>query len=519
MSRRKKLTHALISGYLHIGVTAVYSLVSISLALDYISADQFGLWQVATAVTGYLLLLDFGMTGSVARILIDHKDHPEKGAYGSAIKIGAVVFLIQGGLIAVVGTTLSFWLPHWLNVPPQFQHALFILIAGQCLLQGLFFVTRIFWNMAHAHQRFDLYNYSQIGMLIVNFASLWIALQAGLGIYSILAASAAGSVFAFSYGCIMAVRCRFLPHRGAWGRFDSHLFREIFLFGADSFLLAVGQQLVSASQVLIIGHLLGLGAAAVWTVATKPLMLAQQLVQRIMSFSSAALSEMIVRGERERLLRRFRDVVIMAVSVAILIGGGIALCNDSFLEVWLRNRNILSDIRATWSSWNNFLLAIWLVVDASTRNHVGVTGLTKQIGRMRFVYFGEGVLFVTAAILVAPHFGFGGIITASIVANLLCSGFFGVRRTSGYFHFPVRELVLHWMAGPVICFLLLAAVLLPVHFLTAPLAPLPRLLANAVIAGGFGLWFLWQFSLNGDLRAEAGQAWSKILLQLRQRAE
>ena len=65
MSRLKKLTHALVSGYLHIGVTAVYSIASISLALSYLSTAEFGVWQVVAAVAGYLSLIDFGMTASL----------------------------------------------------------------------------------------------------------------------------------------------------------------------------------------------------------------------------------------------------------------------------------------------------------------------------------------------------------------------------------------------------------------------------------------------------------------------
>src|ERR1700722_15591615 len=103
MSRLKKFTHSLVSGYMQIGVNVLYTLASVPLALHYLSKDEFGLWQVATAVTGYLLLIDFGMTGSAARILIDHKDNPTGGAYGSVIKISIVVSLFQGMIIAIAG--------------------------------------------------------------------------------------------------------------------------------------------------------------------------------------------------------------------------------------------------------------------------------------------------------------------------------------------------------------------------------------------------------------------------------
>jgi O-antigen/teichoic acid export membrane protein len=508
MSRLKNFTHSLVSGYMQIGVNVLYTLASVPLALHYLSNDEFALWQIATTVTGYLLLIDFGMTGSAARILIDHKDNPADGTYGSVIKISLVVFLIQGALIAIAGTVLSFWLPQIMKVHSEFQHPLFILIAGQCTLQGIFFVTRIFGNLAQSHQRFDLYNYSQIGVLITSFTTLWIAFHAGLGIYSMLAASAVGSSFGFCCGWIVTVKFRFFPPRGCWGHFDRDRFKEIFFFGSDSILLAVGFQLTNASQVLIISHTLGLGAAAIWSVATKPLMLAQQLVWVIFSFSAGALSEMIVRGERERLVRRFRDVVILSTSAAIFVGGGIALCNQSFLHIWTQGR-------IAWNPRNDFLLALWFVVDCSTRGHVAATGLTKQIGGMRYVNFCEGLIFVTAAIFVAPHLGISGIIIAATVSNILCSGIFGVRRSAKYFHVPAREIITGWMAGPMTYLLLLSATLVVCHFLTEPLLPLPRMIANAALSGGFGLWFFWQFGLNRELRAEARLVLSKALARIR----
>src|SRR5437773_668978 len=229
MSRIKKFTRSLASGYLQVGVNGVYTLASISLALHYLTPKDFALWQVAASVAGYLMLLDFGLTGSAARILIDHKDNPAGGAYGSVIKISIAVSLIQGFAIAVLGLAVSFLLPRMMNLSAQFPdpaeaaaagRALFLLTAGLCGLRGAFFVTRSFWNLAQAHKRFDLYNYAQTGGLVASFIALWIGFHRGLGVYSILAGNVASSVFGFFAAWFTAARCDFLPPRGTWGPFD-----------------------------------------------------------------------------------------------------------------------------------------------------------------------------------------------------------------------------------------------------------------------------------------------------------
>ena len=511
MSRLKHFTNALATGYLQVGVQIFYTFASIPLALHYLSTQEFALWQVATTVAGYLLLVDFGMTSSGTRILMDHKDDPAGGVYGSVIKISVAVFLIQGMLIAVGGTVLSFWLPQLMNISKQFpdpaeahaaSRALFFLAAGQCVIQGFFFPGRIFGNLAVAHQRYDLGNYVQIGALLVQFAALWLAFHEKIGIYSVLVASAAGLLFSFCGNWIVAARLGFFPPRGCWGRFDFKLFKEILFLGSNVFLMAVGAQLVNASQVLIISNTLGLTAAAVWSVAIKSFISAQQLVARIVTFSSSPMSEMIVRGETERFIKRFHDLVIGYVATSIFLAGCIALCNESFLQVWLKHRDILPAIHVFWNSWDDLLLALWLVVTCVTTMHVTTITYTKKIGRMRYVYFCEGVVFVTAAILAAPHFGIPGIIIAAIVANVLCSGVFGIRCTVRYFHIPAREVVVGWMAGPVKYLLLFALILTGCKFLTEAWPPLFCLGANAAISAAAGLWLFWRVALTAELRDE-----------------
>src|SRR5215212_3725827 len=147
MSRLRHVTHALASGYAAMGATMLYALGSIPLALHYLSQEQFGLWALVTQVAGYFLLIDLGMSGSVSRFLMDHKDHKADGEYGSLIKTGCLVLLVQGACIALGGLALSFILPEIMDVPAHLSRTFQRLVAGQCILLGLGFIGRIFSNL------------------------------------------------------------------------------------------------------------------------------------------------------------------------------------------------------------------------------------------------------------------------------------------------------------------------------------------------------------------------------------
>src|SRR5258708_40351624 len=99
MSRLKNFSRNLAAGYLQLAVTVIYSLVSVPLILHWLPKAEFGLWALLVQLMSYISLVDLGMNSAISRFLIDHKDHPHKGEYGSLVKTSALVSMVQGLII------------------------------------------------------------------------------------------------------------------------------------------------------------------------------------------------------------------------------------------------------------------------------------------------------------------------------------------------------------------------------------------------------------------------------------
>lgn len=495
MSRFRKFTHSLATGYLLLVVTVFQTLASVPLALHYLSQEEFGLWALVLQVAGYLALIDMGMSISISRFLIDHKDDPGTGVYGSILKTGTVVLAIQGAIIVLGGLLLSLVAPALFAIP--FPHARDFqwLVAGQCVALGLLFAGRVFTHMLQAHQRYDLCNFASIGSMLINLATLWAGFECGFGLYSLLVASFAAQVATTLFTGAAAWRLRLFPPPNARGHFSRATFNELFGYSRQIFLITIGMQLVNASQVIIISRTLGLNAAAVWSIATKTFMLAQQVVNRPLDFATAGFSEMIVRGERDRVFSRFRDLVVVSASLAVWAGLAVAICNDGFLFFWTKGR-------IHWSVSSDWLMAALLIVNSTTRCYVGLTAMTKDIRNMQFVYIAEGTIFVTLSFLVSARLGMNGIIGAAILSNILCSGIYGLHRVRQYFNTSVSNL-LAWLRSPLYCLVAQTILFGLVAFLTGALSPAARLSVNAAVAGFAGFLLFWQLGLTRPLRTEA----------------
>ena len=496
MSRFKRFASSLLSGYALILANIFYTLASVPLALHYLSKEQFGLWALVMQVCNFnQIMIDLGMSGALARVLIDHKDDQSSTSYGSVIQTGFLILLVQGVLMAVIGGAISYWLPQWMDVPPEYWRDFRLLVIGQCGLLAIGFALRIGTFILHAHQRFDITNYAQLGGFVVGLVALWLGFGAGLGIFSLLVSAVAPTLFVSGVCFWGAYRLKLFPGRGRWGRPDRKTFRELFFYGTDLFLVSIGLQLITASQTLVITRTLGLEATAVWSIASQLFMLSQQLVYRLFDFSLAAFCEMMVRGEKARLQERFRDLVILSGSASAAIGVTMALCNRPFLSLWTNNR-------ISWPIENDILMACSLIVYAATRCHIGLACITKKVGAMKYIYFAEGLLFVGLGLALAPRLGLTGVILAGILTNVLLSGVYGVRRSTKYFNVSAREILFDWLRPPALVFLCLSGVALAVWSVTRALPPLPQLLVCGAILAILAVLCFWRLGLSDGLRQE-----------------
>jgi hypothetical protein len=494
MSRIKNYASALASGYLAIGANVAYTLASIPLALRYLEGSELALWGLTLQIAGYVALIDLGM-GGVSRILIDYKDNKNDRSYGSVLLTSGLVSVVQGLLVFLAGGILALVLGPLVRIPVERLAEFRWLVLGQCGLLAANFLSRILTYLLMAHQRQDVLNYAQVASLAVSFAALWFCFESGWDVYSTLWAQLCGWVIATVIALICCLQFHLLPARGNWGTPSLAKFAEIFAFGRDIFLFVLGIQLIHSSQVILITRELGLNAALVWVVCTRPFTLASQSVYRIFETSCPALAEMIVRNERGHLLHRFRSLVVLSSSVAVLAGTLFAVGNQPFVRVW-------ADSKATWSIANDIALAVWLVVSACSRCHVGLVGQTKDLKFLRYLYFFEGLWFVTWSLLLLKPFGIVAMITAGISGTLLFSFPYGIWRTVRYFNLSWSSVVWYW-SWPTLRFgVLMSLVAFLVWWLTQTLGDYEKLIMCWILVAAVGIPAFFYAGIDANLRQE-----------------
>ncbi|MGA2604769.1 MAG: oligosaccharide flippase family protein [Verrucomicrobiia bacterium] len=498
MSRMHRFLRTLVSSYLSFAASSVYTLVSVPLALHFLSRAEFGLWALMAQIAGYLALADVGMSSSTARFLIDHKDHPEDGQYGSVLLTGQLVLFVQGLIIVLGGCLLSPLLAELLNIPPALRHSFVVLTCWQSAFLGATMTTKTLSHMLYAHQRLDVVNYSQPLGYVLMTVVLWISLRRGAAVYSVIWANAAGWLVGTTVLVVACLKLRLFPPQGAWGHASVARFKQMFGFGKDMFLISLGEQLISASQTILISRGLGLEMVAIWSVGIKVFSMVRLVTSRILDSSIPPLAEMLVRKEHAQLRERFKAVTVVSALIGSLAAALIVACNTPFVTFWTHGR-------ITWTTGKDVLLGVWLMVLAVRHCHADLVGVTKDIRFMRFIFLLEGLVFVVLASFAERWAGLAGLIGSSIACTVGISGLYGMWRSGEYFGVSLWEVAWNWLKPLRRALLVLVPLVIAVYVPTEPLTEWARILLRGVLLGSLGTCLLLRYGLPIELKRELVQ--------------
>jgi len=411
-NRSKRFTQSLVTGYGAIAVNIVLSLVSIPLALSYLSKEEFGLWALAMQVNGYLGLIDLGMSGAVGRFLADHKDDVNSDAYATHFATGNCVFITQALLVVAMGMVFSSFAPALLSISPELAGEFTFLLRILCLISGLSIVSRCLGAALWGFQRMDVVNVAATVGLVIHFFVMWLGFQLGYGVRSFAMSSVAPTLVAVIVYAVVCSKMGYYPNRNGWFSPRWSIFKEMFAYGRDGMLVTIGSQLVNATQIIIISRVLGLNAAASFSIATKLYSMSLQLFHKVVESAAPGLAEMYVRGQSTQFVRRYWDMILLTLATSSAGAVALAAANSAFIAVWTSGK-------VAWSVQSDLILGLMVLVTSLSRCFISVFGITKNLKPIRILYFIEGLVFVPSAILAARWFGVEGVIAASLVVHLL----------------------------------------------------------------------------------------------------
>lgn len=424
MSRRATYLTALVS-YAQFGTVLVVGIISVPIALHYLSINQVGLWTFTAQSLGYLLLIDFGISNSISRLLAEPIHRNDEGELSRWYGMIMLILCGQGLLAGLIGLFSVDWVLHWFSLPPDLlaeARKLWLLMLG---LNALSFPFRINHGILFAQNRAY---WTMLGNALGMWAGLavfWTLLHRGHGSmaygWSAVVNSCFSSGLPFMAVRLGPTRFRFSLRNFHWG----HL-RELFTFSSWSFVGGIAQQIIFMSQEMILTKVLGIRYVAGYNISMKAGTLILQFANRTFDANVPRWQQLSVAGDVPHLQASFQKHFSLALGIILTGGTGLIAANRFFVFHWAKPALYMG-------RWFDFALAIFITQALMTSSMICLFGIGKNMRRPAIGNMVVAVVYVLLGAFFAKHFGPVGMLTGAVLAASISTlnAWFGTPKVLG----------------------------------------------------------------------------------------
>jgi len=303
--------------------------------IHHIGVERFGIWTIVSVLTGYLGLLDLGISTSFVKYIAEYYTRKDYEKINSVVNTGFLFYL--GFSFVVIALAMIFIQPilSLFNIPPSlYGEAVFVFCLGLVLF-GVSNSFNVFGAIQNGLQRMDISNKVAIAVSIPGVAGTVIALEYGYGLPGLMVSNALILLVTSAINVIVAHKIfpdfKFSPLLLS----NKETFRLLFTFGYRVQVAAIAGAIHFQLDKFLLAFFLNVSRVTYYTIASQTASSIREIPLLLLNAILPAASEMDAGKNREALnilyYRSLKYIVLIGVCLLTVT----FLLADPFLYLWL----------------------------------------------------------------------------------------------------------------------------------------------------------------------------------------
>lgn len=415
----KATIRAAISSYMGSVSAAITGLLSIKLATHFLSQQEFGLWSFTMQTVGYFMLMDLGVSNSVARLFGEPLGSGDPQKINSWFTLSTMTLSSQALLILGLGLALRPLVLHWFNIPAHLIGQASDLWLAFLVIQAIGMIFKLSFAILHAQNRSYWTSNLQVIGSWAGLAAFFLMLSNRWGVLA-YAWSSGVAMLVISVGGVLAVRRGGLRFKLSMAGVTRSEIRKLFGFSSSIFVLGLASQVYFASQGLVATKLLGLEAAAILAVTSRASGIAMQSIWKPFDAFSPRWQVSYCAGDIDRVTREFSLMSRFTILIASAVSSAVAIINQPFV-LWWTKPGYFGGLSLS------LLLCIFMLIQGVNRCFVAPFTLTVRMRAYTMVSIASVGAAVLLMIGLTRWLGLVGIPIGLIVGDLIFPMWFYIK--------------------------------------------------------------------------------------------
>jgi O-antigen/teichoic acid export membrane protein len=399
------------SNYAVTAASIVVAVVMTPVLVHGLGVLEYGVWVLVGSLVWYLPLLEFGFGAATVKYVAEFEARGEHDRVRRTVATSFWTLCIPAILALAVAAGIAAAFPLLFDLQPRVEHAAQLLVLLVAFDLALAMPMDTFGNVLVGLQRYDLLNATLVAVLLAQALAWAIVLEAGGGLVALgivtVALSLAGQAARFVIARHVSADASIAPRF-----FDRALIGPLASLSAWFSLATISRVVIQRVDVLVVGLVVGVRAAAVYAVGQKLALLADQAILPLTRTFFPHSSEVSARSSTEEL----GPTVYAGTRVALLVAGplcvALALLATPAIDAW---------VGPGFEEASLVVVFLALAGLARALTQVGTQTLLG-VGKAKVpavISAGEAVTNLALSIVLASTMGLEGVALATLLAAAL----------------------------------------------------------------------------------------------------
>ncbi len=406
----KNVLWGIATQYLYQVSIMVLQVLVAPLLLKYSGAAALGGYASLMQYIGYLTLLDLGFTGTLSRYLSQafNDTSNEKRNFINIFNIGRWYLFSACSIMGIVIASTSFVLPNSIGLTGALKQDAFYAMLILALWYGIRFYFIMFNITLFATQQMRTANICLTIGVSIRFALTLIFLHLHYGITGIVLANVTGDFLAALLQMLFFKK-KYPNIRFSWRIYDKTVFKKLFSFGLDAFLINISTRIVQSSTTFVSGILLGAVVASHYYSMSTPMFLIFTFVNMIMYNMLPLMNEMVANERWNELAQTYISTFQLKMTLLIPAVLGLLLYHQYIIILWVGK----SQYEGFFYTVIFCIYLIVITIGSFNENMLIVLGNIKWFARLQIVSTLMGLLLT----LIGGYlFGLQGVVLGNLIS-------------------------------------------------------------------------------------------------------
>ncbi len=297
---------------------------------------KYGIWSIISALTGYMTLLDLGVSSAIAKYVSKYKALKDYKSLNVVFSSGIVIMILVGLTLFALSPFIADGVVSAFDFEPDLRDTVHTLVIIGAIDVAIFVATGVFFGAFYGFQRNEVTNAATLFTALFKAIIFYFALSNG---YSLVAMGVISVTAHILVAIMLAYIMRKLEPRVeiTTKNADKSTMVSIFNYSKFTFLTMLGLQLIYYSDAFVIGYFLSAAAITIYTIPWSLSEYSNKLIHAVSQTFVPVFSEQEATHNRDLYKTYiFGTKGILLLSNLLCIG--VLTLGDAFIGIWMGPR-------------------------------------------------------------------------------------------------------------------------------------------------------------------------------------